>query len=63
MRFALVAASLATAATAFANGRPPLTNGIATRPGDPHSLYVRSTFGLLISHDDCAFCWHWYASG
>ncbi len=47
-----------TGPAARANGRPPLTNGIAFRPGDPQSLYVRSTFGLLISHDDgCSFRW------
>lgn len=45
-------------AVAWANGRPPLTNGIFLRPGDDHSLYVRSTFGLLVSHDDgCSFRW------
>src|ERR1700689_4300585 len=43
---------------AHANGRPPLTNGIYFKPGDPHSLYVRTTFGLLISHDDgCTMNW------
>ncbi|MBA3819727.1 MAG: hypothetical protein H0X17_12595, partial [Deltaproteobacteria bacterium] len=43
---------------AAANGRPPLTTGIAFRPADPRSIYVRTTFGLLISHDDgCSFRW------
>ncbi|MGE0869092.1 MAG: WD40/YVTN/BNR-like repeat-containing protein [Kofleriaceae bacterium] len=43
---------------ALAQGRSPLTNGIYLRPGDDHSLYVRATFGLLISHDDgCSFRW------
>lgn len=46
------------AATALANGRAPLTNGVFFRPGDSSSIYVRSTFGLLISHDDgCTFRW------
>ncbi len=46
------------ASVAHANGRPPVTDGIHFRPGDPHSLYVSSTFGLLISHDDgCTFDW------
>ncbi len=46
------------AAAAYANGRGPLTNGIYFKPGDVHSLYVRSTFGLLISHDDgCTMNW------
>jgi hypothetical protein len=43
---------------ALANGRPPLTNGVFVRPGDDHSIFVRTTFGLLISHDDgCSFRW------
>ena len=45
-------------AVAAANGRAPLTNGVFLKPGDPSSLYVRTTFGLLISHDDgCSFRW------
>ena len=53
-----VAAAVATSGIASANGRAPLTNGVTFRPGDPHSLYVRSTFGLLVSHDDgCSFRW------
>jgi len=44
--------------TALANGRPPLTNGVHFPPGDSHSLYVATTFGLLVSHDDgCSFRW------
>lgn len=51
-----VLASLAGAAAA--NGRPPVTNGVFFRPGDGRSIFVRSTFGLLISHDDgCSFRW------
>jgi hypothetical protein len=43
---------------AHANGRYPATNEILFRPGDLHSFYVRSTFGLLVSHDDgCTFSW------
>ena len=57
VRMAVLALVLATA-VAYANGRPPLTNGIFFRPGDAHSLYLRTTFGLLISHDDgCTFDW------
>ncbi len=45
-------------AAGMANGRAPLTNGMFLKPGDPISLYVRTTFGLLISHDDgCTFRW------
>ena len=41
-----------------ANGRAPVTNGIYFRPGDAHALYIRTTFGLLISHDDgCDVRW------
>lgn len=43
---------------AYANGRSPLTNGIALRPGDDQSIYLATTFGLLISHDNgCTFRW------
>ncbi|HEX3762949.1 MAG TPA: hypothetical protein VHW23_29840 [Kofleriaceae bacterium] len=53
-----VAVLLYPAALALANGRAPLTNGIHFQPGDPRSLYVATTFGLLISHDDgCTFRW------
>jgi hypothetical protein len=56
VRFLL--ALMLTASVASANGRPPLTNGVFFRPGDAQSIYVRTTFGLLISHDDgCSFRW------
>ena len=49
---------LAAPGSVLANGRAPLTNGVHFAPGDNHSLYVASTFGLLISHDDgCTFDW------
>ena len=55
---AFVLVLVLAAATAHANGRNDLTSGIYLRPGDPHSLYVRSTFGLLVSHDDgCTLYW------
>ena len=45
-------------APALGNGRPPLTNGVHFQPGDNHSIYVATTFGLLISRDDgCSFRW------
>jgi hypothetical protein len=48
----------ALAGGADANGRLPITNGIFFRPGDAHSIFVRSTFGLLVSRDGgCAFRW------
>lgn len=49
---------LVAEAGSLANGRAPITNGIHFRPGDPQSLYLATTFGLLISHDDgCTFHW------
>ncbi|MEO8700891.1 MAG: sialidase family protein [Kofleriaceae bacterium] len=54
---AIIALGLA-AGVVHANGRPPLTNGVVFRPGDSETLYVRSTFGLLISSDaGCTFRW------
>jgi hypothetical protein len=58
MRFAVAVALVASTATASANGRPPATNGVFFKPGDNQSIFVRTTFGLLISHDDgCHFDW------
>jgi hypothetical protein len=55
---AVVALALAIPAAASANGRAPLTNGVHFEPGDNQSIYVATTFGLLISHDDgCTFRW------
>ena len=55
---AAAAALLLATGVASGNGRAPLTNGIHFQPGDPHSLYVATTFGLLVSHDDgCTFDW------
>jgi hypothetical protein len=52
----LTGASVSTAA--HANGRAPVTNGVFFQTNDDQSLYVRSTFGLLISHDaGCSFRW------
>jgi photosystem II stability/assembly factor-like uncharacterized protein len=58
LRVALVMASVSLTTTAHANGRPPVTNGVFFQANDNQSLYVRSTFGLLISHDGgCSFRW------
>lgn len=55
---AALAILLGGALGAQANGRPPATNGITFRPGDPDSLYLATTFGLLISHDGgCTVRW------
>ncbi|CAN5283249.1 hypothetical protein BH11MYX1_BH11MYX1_09590 [soil metagenome] len=59
---AIATASLLGAGVALGNGRAPLTNGIHFQPGDPHSLYVASTFGLLVSHDDCCTM-NWVCEG
>ena len=41
-----------------ANGRAPQTTGVYFRPGNSHTIYIRSTFGLLVSKDDgCSFRW------
>jgi MYXO-CTERM domain-containing protein len=49
---------LASTALAHANGRPPFTNGVYFQANDNQSIYVRTTFGLLISHDGgCSFRW------
>ena len=58
MRSLAAVAAVLCPAVALANGRPPLTNGVHFQPGDNHSLYVATTFGLLVSHDDgCSFRW------
>ncbi len=57
MRHALLALAL-VASVAHANGRPPITNGVFFRPGSNSDIWVRTTFGLLVSHDDgCTFRW------
>jgi len=45
------------AGTAGANGRPPAANGVFFKPGDPATIYVATTFGLLASPDGCQFRW------
>ncbi|HEY0255118.1 MAG TPA: hypothetical protein VGC41_26505, partial [Kofleriaceae bacterium] len=59
MRWLVIVASIAAvASTALANGRPPLTNGVKFKAGDPHTMYIATTFGLLVSHDDgCTMNW------
>jgi photosystem II stability/assembly factor-like uncharacterized protein len=60
-RLAVVAALWASALTprlALGNGRPPATNGVQFSRADPRSIYVASTFGLLVSKDaGCSFHW------
>jgi BNR/Asp-box repeat len=52
MRSLAFVAALLFPAVALANGRPPITNGVHFQPGDNQSLYIATTFGLLVSHDD-----------
>jgi hypothetical protein len=55
---ALALGSVMPTTAAHANGRPPVTNGVFFQTNDSQALYVRSTFGLLISHDGgCSFRW------
>lgn len=58
-RIALAGLVVAAAAgIASANGRPPATISVHTRPGNNQDIYVATTFGFLISHDDgCSFRW------
>ena len=58
MRSLALVAGLLCPAVASGSGRPPLTYGVAFRPGDNRSIYVATTFGLLVSHDrGCSFRW------
>jgi hypothetical protein len=42
---------LTAAPSASANGRFPASNGISFSPSDPSFIIMRTTFGLLFSHD------------
>jgi hypothetical protein len=58
MQRIVVALVVLASAIADAHGLPPMTNGVSFASDDPNSLYVASTFGLLISHDrGCTFYW------
>jgi len=39
------------------NGRFPTSVSVTFRPGDTGDLYLGTTFGLLVSHDDAHFAW------
>jgi hypothetical protein len=46
------------AGVAHANGRSPQTIGIYPKPGDPQTVYLATTFGLLETTDEgCTFRW------
>jgi hypothetical protein len=54
----LTLASLYTPAAARANGRFPKAQAIVTPPGDDATIYLRATFGVLVSRDS-GKTWHW----
>ena len=57
MRRVLLALVL-LAGVAHANGRAPQTVGIFPKPGEPQTLYLATTFGLLVTTDEgCTFRW------
>jgi photosystem II stability/assembly factor-like uncharacterized protein len=65
LRFPLKPCALLLAATlifgeeaALANGRFPATNAVVVQPGNPKTIALRATFGLLLSKDDGA-SWDW----
>jgi hypothetical protein len=43
---------------AFANGRFPKAQAIVTAPGDDATIYLRASFGILVSHDT-GRSWRW----
>jgi hypothetical protein len=49
---------LATAPSALANGRFPQSNQLLFAPGDPSLIVLRTTFGVLFSHD-AGNTWSW----
>lgn len=55
---AALAAALAYAAPAGANGRFPASNAVVFAPNDPKLVVVRVTFGLLVSRDG-GESWSW----
>jgi hypothetical protein len=53
-----VVALLLVGGVAHANGRSPQTIGIFPKPGEPQTLYLATTFGLLETKDEgCTFRW------
>jgi hypothetical protein len=55
---AAIAAMLTTTRPAAANGRFPASSQLVFSPTDAGLLAVRTTFGLLVSHDD-GVTWQW----
>jgi hypothetical protein len=59
---AAAALVLLTASTALANGRYPASNQIVFSPTRANLVVLRTTFGVLLSHDDAA-TWTWLCEG
>jgi hypothetical protein len=54
--------ALLLAMPASANGRYPQSNQVLFSPTDPNLVILRTTFGVLFSHDDGA-TWSWLCEG
>lgn len=57
MRAVVAFAILLASTTAFANGRYPSSNQLVVKPGDPSTLLMRTTFGMLVTHDRKNWDW------
>ena len=55
---AVAGALVGGAGSAHANGRFPSSQSVHFRPADADDIYLATTFGLLVSHDDGAH-FHW----
>src|SRR5687767_13958439 len=54
----VVLVSLVLTSIAHGNGRAPQTIGIYPKPGEPQTVFLATTFGLLVTTDDgCTFRW------
>src|SRR3954471_9382622 len=58
LSFVIGVSSLAMEGTAHANGRFPESNAIFFAPNDPDTVLLRTTFGLVTSHDR-GKTWDW----
>jgi len=56
--FLIGSALISIIGSARANGRFPEAQLIESVPGDPSTLFLRATFGVLVSHD-AGKRWHW----
>ncbi len=51
-RLVVLLVTLAATSAAWANGRFPASTNVVFRPADGDDIYLATTFGLLLSHDD-----------